>query len=121
MTSSVDTVPVPTIPPQAGGEDALLSAELEWDPEDGCIYGVGDGDREGFPLVFPAGYAALANRHAIVDETGFVVAAEGDRVDPGGGFHEIVDGSVEGFGVLAVPCPDGPVYLVQHPIEPANG
>ena len=115
-----DTIPVPTVPASEVGEEALMTAVLKWDPGGECIYGVSNALPEGMPLVFPHGYAALADRHAIVDAAGAVVAAEGDRVDLGGGRSDIVDGSIEAFGVSNVPCPDGPVWVVQHPIEPAT-
>ena len=118
--SPVATIPVPTVPRSDSGELALFTAVLEWDPNGECIYGVGDDDADGLPLVFPAGYSALADRHAIVDESGAVVAEEGDRVDLVGGRSDLVDGSIGAFGVSNVPCPDGPVWVVQHPIEPAS-
>jgi hypothetical protein len=112
------TAPLATLPPAEVGEDALLVAVLEWDEAGNCVFGAaGSGERH--PLVFPHGYAALADRHAIINEAGKVVGEEGDTVELGGGFHQLRGGVVGDEFVTDVPCPDGSAFLVQHPMSSA--
>jgi hypothetical protein len=111
------TVPLPTVPWSGEGEDALLVGELRWDETTGCVFAVAPGAEGEVPLVFPHGYAQLADRHALVNERSEVVAEEGDTVELAGGFQQLIDGGVLGGAITGVPCPDGEAFLVQHPIE----
>lgn len=110
---SAATTPLPTLAPQSGGDDALYQGVLTWGEDGDCIFGATAMLRHA--LVLPSGYASLADQHAVVNEDGEVVAREGDLVRLGGGYAPIEDGSVA--GVDAGACPDGPAFLVQHPIE----
>jgi len=66
--------------------------------------------------VFPHGYAALADRHAIINEAGEVVGEEGDTVELGRGYRRLHRGVVGDDFLTEVPCPDGSAFLVQHPV-----
>jgi hypothetical protein len=112
------TVPLPTVPFADSGEEALLVGELRWDETTGCVFAVSPEAEREVPLVLPYGYGELADRHALVNERGEVVAEEGDTVELGGGFHQLINGEVVFGGVITgVPCPDGAAFLVQHPIK----
>jgi hypothetical protein len=118
--SSGDTrasVPLPTVPFSDDGEEALLVGQLRWDETAGCVFAVSPEAGDEVPLVFPHGYGDLADRHAVVNERGEVVAEEGDTVELTGGFHQLINGEVVGSVITGVRCPDGKAFLVQHPIE----
>jgi hypothetical protein len=100
-------VPLPTLPPQNGGRDAAFEGAVTWDAATGCVRGVAGG--EPVTLVFPNGFTSRVEPRAIVDESGEVVAEEGDTVRLGGGFATSQGGEVAGIQIA--PCPDGPVFL----------
>jgi hypothetical protein len=66
--------------------DALLGGTLTQNPQSGL--GVTSADRQSMPVEWPFGYSARSElgRLALVDETGQVVAREGDEISVGGGF-----------------------------------
>jgi hypothetical protein len=66
--------------------DALLGGKLTRNPQSGL--GVTSRDGQDMIVEWPFGYTALDDegRIALVDETGTVVAHEGDEITVGGGF-----------------------------------
>ena len=66
--------------------DALISGRLTQHPQSGL--GITSSDGQATPVEWPFGYTARndVGRLALVDETGQVVAHEGDEIMVGGGF-----------------------------------
>jgi hypothetical protein len=94
---------------------ALMSAVLEYDTEQNCLYAGGRSDRT--VVVWPYGYTGVAGDPAqVFDPAGNVVAETGERVELGGGYVgiEAVDpaercGASEAFQV------GGPTdYAIDH-------
>ena len=66
--------------------DALMTGRLTQNPQSGL--GITNSDGQATPVEWPVGYTARddVGRLALVDETGRVVAHEGDEIMVGGGF-----------------------------------
>jgi len=98
VPTPADLIPVPTSAPlplfgPLACHDALLEGELVADDEFGFVVAHSNGPS---PVTWPHGYVARdAPRRELLDDSGRVVAREGDMVALGGGY---VDGS-PGFTV----------------------
>jgi hypothetical protein len=92
-----DLIAVPTSPPlplfgPLACNDALLEGELVADDEFGFVVAHRDGPS---PVTWPHGYVARdASRRELVDDSGRVVAREGDMVALGGGYGDAGPGFI---------------------------
>jgi len=70
--------------------EALMTGKLARDARTGL--GVTAADGQQMPVEWPFGYSARndGGRLALVDETGVIVAREGDTVEVGGGFGNVM-------------------------------
>jgi hypothetical protein len=81
-STALRTAPVPA----TACMDALIGGRLTQHPQSGL--GVTSADGQATPVEWPFGYTARNDleRLALVDETGRVVAHEGEEITVGGGF-----------------------------------
>jgi hypothetical protein len=99
---TLTTFPIRTAPQVAAAcMDALLGGVLVKDARSGL--GVRSADGQATAVEWPFGYSAAANglEIALVDETGTIVAHEGDEINVGGGFGNLFWHACGGVTVVA--------------------
>jgi hypothetical protein len=72
-------------------QQALMEGTLRGDADDQCLWVEATGEGERMPVVWPPGYGARFDAGGIelVDESGVVVAHDGDAVALGGGVNPV--------------------------------